>query len=72
MLGHDPSPVTGTEDSLEIIRKKVEEIVSTMYQAAGWGQPNFDWPRNVKSKELVVQFPANAAGVQTDKFNDAS
>lgn len=76
IFGHDPeeagtesslesrhdSEETGTESSLENVRDRVEAIVKSMYQAAGWGQPSFEWRRGDQETDLIVEFPPNEAG----------
>ena len=61
VVGHD-SEETGTEGSLESVRKKVEAIVKSMYQAAEWGKPSFEWPAAEQGTDLIVEFPPNEAG----------
>lgn len=68
VLGADPSPVPGGDAnaSLDTIRTRVEADVKSMYQAAGWGQPQFNWEEEGTKNELLVYFPPNSAGTASN------
>jgi hypothetical protein len=53
----------GTRDSESEVYAKVEADVRSMYQAAGWGQPSFNWSPRELGNSFTVSFPVNEAGV---------
>jgi len=75
---HQLDPIVGSDTTKEGTRNsesevcaKVEADVRSMYQAAGWGQPSFNWSPREQGNSFTVSFPVNEAGVQTNQPADA-
>jgi hypothetical protein len=70
---HQLDPIVGSDTTKEGTRNsenevctKVEADVRSMYQAAGWGQPSFNWSPREQGNSFTVTFPVNEAGVQNE------
>ena len=61
VIHHNATEATEAERSRALVRQKVEDVVKSMCQTAGWGEPAFDWQSYNEESELIIQFSDKAS-----------